>query len=406
MFEDPEHAAVGAYVDLSVGHERRCPDRAFGIERPVARARVGIQAVQPMVVAAHVNEPVGNRDGGRTSSEFRIRPDAVASGDIAAPTGFEAHQHAFAVVVEGVLCGRHIDAVVVEHGIVENLVALAAKAVFDRHGILSLGGRMAIGPPDLFNREGAGRNLCRLDRREPIEHAVARALKDADSIADLGEHRAAPLAVDNVFPDTEIVARHQFARLLVQRDQRRGRRVAHPVVGAVHAVGRAYVQVIAIREHGAVHGIVRLDAQLADHVVSPDHVGGIISRIDRFSARRNHPRALIEDRPIVSVGHAVQVEAEHLAPIRNDVDQSVFDHGRGGQSNPVEIAVADMRQFGHDELPEEIARLFVEAHQHPGVVREQRIAGHIVVRAHEHAPLGDHRCAIGLPAELGDPLDV
>ena len=406
MLENPEHAAVGAHVDLPVGHERRSPDGSFGIERPVARARVGIEAVKPMVVTAHVDEPVGNRHGGRASSDFWIRPDAVASGDIAAPTGFEAHQDALAVVVEGVLGGRHIDAVVVEHGIVENLVALAAKPVFDRHGILSLGGRMAVGPPGLFNGKRAGRNLRRLDRGEAIKHAVACALEDADGIADLGEHWAAPLAVDDVFADTEIVASHQPARLLVQNDQRRGRRVANPVVGAVHAVGRAHVQVIAEQEHGTVNRIMRLNAQLADHVVGPDHVGGVFSGFDGVSARWNHPRAFVEDRAIVSVGHAVQVEAEHFAPIRNDIDQAVLDHWRGGQSDPVEIAVANMCQLGHNQLPEEIARLLVEAHQHSGVVGEQRIAGHVVVRAHEHASLGDDRRAVGLPAELGDPLDV
>ena len=57
-------------------------------------------------------------------------------------------------------------------------------------------------------------------------------------------------------------------------------------------------------------------------------------------------------------------------------------------------------------LPHELAGRLAERHQHAAIAGLLRIAHRLVVRADEHDAAGDHRIAVGLRSERGDPLHV
>ena len=153
--------------------------------------------------------------------------------------------------------------------------------------------------------------------------------------------------------------------------------VGHLVVRPVNAVRRADVQQVAADEDRAVRAVVRSDAQLGRHVEPPER-----TRL------------------------AAHVQAQHLAAIADQVGAIAFDRRRRSQSDIVPVGPLDFLQLGHDQLPEKLAGLLVEAHQHAAVALDVRVAGGLVVRAHQHPAAGHDRRTVGLVSQPGHPFHV
>ena len=126
----------------------------------------------------------------------------------------------------------------------------------------------------------------------------------------------------------------------------------------------------------------------------------------RRAAVGGHVPGFILEGPIVAVGHALDVETHDLVAIRDGVDAVALHRRRRADARlgPIEIRIRP--ELGHDQLPQEVAVLLVEAQQHAAVALMTRIAGRIVVGPNEHPPLGHHRRGPGLAAQRHDPLDV
>src|SRR5262249_16987560 len=96
--------------------------------------------------------------------------------------------------------------------------------------------------------------------------------------------------------------------------------------------------------------------------------------------------------------------ADQFAGVGDVVEAPALHHGRRDEAylrrvdGLVELLV--------DDLPEELAGLLVEAHQHPAVAPDRGVAWTIIVGADEDASLGDDGPAVADGAEFGLPLDV
>lgn len=101
-----------------------------------------------------------------------------------------------------------------------------------------------------------------------------------------------------------------------------------------------------------------------------------------------------------------RVEAHDFAAVVDEIDEAAGNSdGRGDAAfGPVEVGV--FFALGDDELPEECAGLFVEAHEDAAVALFARVARVAVVGADVDAAAGNDRCGVGFGAELRGPLDV
>ena len=113
------------------------------------------------------------------------------------------------------------------------------------------------------------------------------------------------------------------------------------------------------------------------------------------------------DRAVVGlVVEAVEIGRDHLAAIGHEVGDAVDDERRRGNALERPVVGASRRQLLEGRLPHELAGRFAERHQHAAVARLLGIAHRFVVGADQHHAAGDHRIAVRLRSELGDPLDV
>ena len=120
--------------------------------------------------------------------------------------------------------------------------------------------------------------------------------------------------------------------------------------------------------------------------------------------------ALVDERTVVAIGHAVGVHAEHVATIGHQVDAIALDGGRGtnAQVHLVEIgAAAAFAQLGHRQLPNPFARGLVEAQQQTAAGGPvARIVQGGVVGADEDLAVGHHGAGIVLRAQFGHPANI
>src|SRR5947209_3101998 len=109
----------------------------------------------------------------------------------------------------------------------------------------------------------------------------------------------------------------------------------------VLTVGSIDVNEVANHQRRAIGSIVRKNSQLIDHVITPDDIGILRAWFDgwcrAFSGLSliqhnilNNILSLIFERPVVTIGHAVDIEAKQLAAAADNIDAIAFD-GRGGQ---------------------------------------------------------------------------
>ena len=167
-------------------------------------------------------------------------------------------------------------------------------------------------------------------------------------------------------------------------------------VALVLAVRRADEHQVAEDDRRRVRQVVRVRADFLHHVERPDDVGVVLPG-----------QLLVGDRPFVlAVAEAVDVEAPDDAAIARVVEPRALDQRRRSDALIRPVVGAARRQLLVRLLPQELAGLFLERHQHAAVARLLRIAQRFVVRADEHHAAGDDRVAVALRAELGDPLHV
>ena len=137
-------------------------------------------------------------------------------------------------------------------------------------------------------------------------------------------------------------------------------------LAVVDAVGRAYINAISAHQRRTACGVVRKHGQLVEHVELPDDVAVALLGFHRFLIRLDRVVGLVGERPLVAVGHAVGVHAQHVAAVGHDVHAVAVDGWRGtdAQVHLVEVfASLAFIEFGHDQLPEPFAGGFVETQQ-------------------------------------------
>src|SRR6266446_1870811 len=85
-----------------------------------------------------------------------------------------------------------------------------------------------------------------------------------------------------------------------------------------------------------------------------------------------------------------RIEAKNFATIADQINAVVLDgYGRSDTTlRPIEINI--LVALGHDQLPEETARGFFEAHQHAAISLLLRIARMAIICAYVNAATGDN----------------
>ena len=119
--------------------------------------------------------------------------------------------------------------------------------------------------------------------------------------------------------------------------------------------------------------------------------------VERFGTDR------VMDTPIselggagVAVGKAFDVEADHVTAVGDDVATVALDEDGGANADVFPVGDFAGAELGDDELPEEFAGLFVEAHEHAAVTDLLGVAWRLVVGADKDAAAGDDGGAVGL----------
>ena len=114
----------------------------------------------------------------------------------------------------------------------------------------------------------------------------------------------------------------------------------------------------------------------------------------------------IGERPVVAVSHAVDVEAEDLCAVVEEIDTLGLDDCRRRDSNPWPIQIGIAADFWNDELPQELAGIFIETEENAAVAGVPRVARRIIVCADEDPSAGDDGRGVALGAEARGPLDA
>ena len=238
-----------------------------------------------------------------------------------------------------------------------------------------------------------------------VAPAVAAAPDDHGLALDVGVGGGAPAGVQDALRDLGGFFAEEFAGVFVHGDER-GREGGGDVeVRPIDAVGGGDENAVADNQGGAAGDVVGENPEVVADVGDPEDVGALVGHGDGFAVDGGELR-LVHIGPLVAVGLALDVKADDLAAIGNDVAAVALDGDGGAEADifPVaDLAGADLRD---DELPEERAGLFVETHEDAAVADLGGIAGGFVVGTDEDAAAGDARGAVGLGAEFGDPADV
>ena len=169
-----------------------------------------------------------------------------------------------------------------------------------------------------------------------VAHPVARAEENQRPVADPSQRRRRPLAVKYTGANLLVVGGQEPAGPLVQGNQTGRRRAGVRLV--VDAVCRAHEQDVAEDEHGTCGGVMGKDRQ-AGHVEPPNDVGILGPRFDGRMPGRNLVMPFVEERPVISVGHAVDVQAEDFVAIGHDVNAIAVDGRRRADSQPHGVEV-------------------------------------------------------------------
>ncbi len=199
--------------------------------------------------------------------------------------------------------------------------------------------------------------------------------------------------------------------MFVEHDDRRGVGHDHLFMRPVDPVRSSQVEEVAADQHRTTRRVVRADAEFHQGIVSPDDVAILRSQFHRFPALAGHEPAFVQVRAVIPIGLPGDVETEHVARSPDQVDPIAFDGRRGANAQVLvrEKSIAGQPRGSHRsrELPEELARLLVEALDQPalgtaepGVFRKGQVVGPDI-----HMATGDGGIPIGIRTQAGDPLD-
>ena len=221
-------------------------------------------------------------------------------------------------------------------------------------------------------------------RIEGVENAVAAAEIDLVLSVHFPERRRTPLAVLDVRPDLRVVLAEQIAGVFVERDEGRRERRGDIDVRPVLSVRGADEEPVTEVDDRAIRGVVRKDAEFIHHVVPPEDVGILWRDFDLRLARSGHVLAFVLEWSLIAVRLAIEIEADHFATAGRQPNFVALDGRRTEQAEILPVIDLARRELRHHELPDEVAGVFVEAHQDRTVVLETRVARGRVVRADEH----------------------
>lgn len=119
---------------------------------------------------------------------------------------------------------------------------------------------------------------------------------------------------------------------------------------------------------------MRENAELGANIADPEDVGAFGSDFGGLAIVQGE-FSFVHERTLIAVGLTLDVEADDFAAIGDDVAAVTFDGWRGADADVFPVADFTGAELGDDELPEEFAGLFVEAHEHATVARLFGIAG-------------------------------
>src|SRR5437867_1543283 len=103
---------------------------------------------------------------------------------------------------------------------------------------------------------------------------------------------------------------------------------------------------------------------------------------------------------VIAIGQSERVEAQHFAAIAHDIDAVAFHRCGRTDAHARLVPVNAVGELGYDELPEELATPFVEAHQYAAVAFVLWVTRVAVVGADIDAAACDDGRGMSLRAEL------
>src|SRR5271157_335257 len=196
-----------------------------------------------------------------------------------------------------------------------------------------------------------------------------------------------------------VVGSQELAGPLVQGNQtwRRGQWM----LLVIDAISRSHEQNVSVNEHGTRSSIMGKNGQ-AGHIEPPNDVGVLWSRLYGRMPNRDLVVPFIEKRPVISVGHAVRIQAEDFVSIGHYVNAVAIDGRRRAypQFHRVEVGAFPARgQARNHKPPKEPPRRLVQAKEGAAARRlEAWIREATVVGANEDLATDDRRAGIRLAA--------
>src|SRR4029079_11178504 len=289
-------------------------------------------------------------------------PDDAGAGDVALLGGVDGPEVTHALAVLGVLAHAHVDLVLPDHRGGDDLVGGAAAAQ-DVLGARWVGVEL----PD----QVAGLGL------ERVDPSVAAGEDDLGTALDHRVGRVRPGAVEDLRAG-QLVLPDELPGGGVQGDEagRVGRGDAD--VALVHAVAGGRVEQAVYDQRRADGQVVREDVQLPHQVELPHHVAVDLARV-----------LLVGLGPVVlAVAEAFGVKAHDGGPVRRVVEPVPLGVGGGADALLRPVVDAPGGQLLVRHLPEEVAGVGLEGHDHTAVLGQLRGAQPVVVcaAAPSHAP--------------------
>ena len=108
-----------------------------------------------------------------------------------------------------------------------------------------------------------------------------------------------------------------------------------------------------------------------------------IRQFHRVAVRR-HVVCLVLKRTVVSVGQTIEIKADRLASVGNDINFVSFDSRRRTETHIFPVTHFAGSKLWDQKLPFEFPSIFVKRHQHASVTQLFRIAGGFIIRTRKY----------------------
>ena len=359
-------------------------------------------------LAAITHEGQTVADGGRTAavSRQRIGPHLTGFSNVAGLGGVNARKPRLVLAPPDVAAYGHVQTVVEEHRRAHDAARAFVTVAHVAVHVLFGGPRITVETPNSFERLHRIGRLRRLESSEGITDAVPAAEEHQPLSTDDAQGRSGPGAVEDPGPDAFAILSHQPARCLVEYDQAGRVRCRDSLVAPVDTVTGVEIEIVSVEENGGVSRIVRVHADLGRHVVQPKDIRVDVGDLGGGFPGWHHVAPFIQIGPVITVGLALQVQADDFRPVGDDVHAIAFDGGRGTDPRPGPIQIEIASEFRHHQLPLQPARSLIQTEKDATIALMPRVSRLAVVGTDHHVPLGDDRRGIRLRSHRGRPLDV